>query len=46
MTATYLLPPGNLLWEILEKYGHEPMLATPSEAGSRNRFSFQSLALR
>ncbi len=23
MTATYLLTPGNLLWEILEKYGHD-----------------------
>ena len=24
MTATYLLISGNLLWEILSKYGHDP----------------------
>ena len=24
MTATYLLTSGNILWEILGKYGHDP----------------------
>jgi hypothetical protein len=24
MTATYLLSSGNILWEILGKYGHDP----------------------
>ena len=24
MTTTYLLTSGNLLWEILKKYGHDP----------------------
>ena len=32
MTATYLLTPGNLLWEILENYGHDPK-AVFAEAG-------------
>ena len=26
MTATYLLSPANLLWEILNKYGYDPEL--------------------